>query len=70
MMMYQCRLRQGNSETVGFIEARAAYEGKMVKLPELGEGYWEVLSVGHCMTKAELSKKQSADRKQRQASDI
>ena len=42
----QCRMRQGNAETVGWIEARGARVGARVALLELG-GLWEVVAVYH-----------------------
>lgn len=69
MKYYQCELEQNNTYTVGFIPEKGAKVGLMVELPDYG-GFWKVLSVGHGMTKEELSSKQASDRKQRQASDI
>lgn len=57
----QCRMRQGDSETVGWIPERGAKLGARVELPELG-GLWEVVHVGNRMDGLELKAKQRADR--------
>lgn len=41
---FQCRLRKGSEETVGWIEQRGAKVGLHVELKEDGER-WEVLEV-------------------------
>ena len=69
MMMYQCKLEQGNVNSVGYIEERGAKIGASVEIPELG-GFWKVTEVGNAIEKSKLQDKQVADRKQREASDI
>lgn len=59
---YQCRLSQGNSRTVGYIEGRGAIVGARVEIEELG-GFWRVDGVGHQMSGEQLTAKQSMDRK-------
>lgn len=44
MRFYQCRLQQGKTHIVGWIEERGAMTGAAVELPELG-GLWRVLTV-------------------------
>lgn len=58
---FQCRLSQGNSRTVGYIEERGAVVGYSVEIEELG-GFWTVDSVGHEMNKKDLRNKQRANR--------
>ena len=41
MLYHQCRLRQGNTFTVAWIEARGARPGALVEIPDLG-GCWLV----------------------------
>lgn len=67
--MYQCKLQQGNKFTTGYIEERGARLNVSVEIPELG-GLWQVIEVGTSIDSATLQKKQVADRKQREASDI
>lgn len=70
-LMYQCTFERGTERTVGWVPEKAAQVGKRVELTEMGgHGLWLVTNVGHSMTKKELSEKQAADRKQREASDI
>lgn len=61
-LLYQCRLGQGNSRAVGYIEERGAKVGAHVEIEELG-GFWEVLAVGTPpIASAVLAEKQRADR--------
>lgn len=58
---FQCRLSQGNSRTVGYIEERGARVGSRVEIEELG-GFWTVDQVGHQMPADRLAEKQRMDR--------
>ena len=65
-LWYQCRLRQGASETIGWIEARGAKPGVRVELEtdQFDTGTWlvaEVFPPG--MDGAALREKQNIDRK-------
>lgn len=58
---FQCRLSQGNSRTVGYIEQRGARVGSRVEINELG-GFWHVDSVGVAVAADKLAEKQRMDR--------
>lgn len=58
----QCRMRQGESETVGWIAERGAKLGWFVELPEFG-GLWEIVHVGARMDGKDLKAKQASDRR-------
>lgn len=60
-LWYQCRLQQGESQTVGWIEGRGAKIGADVELPELG-GMWRVIAVYNHMDGTALREKQARDR--------
>lgn len=65
-LWYQCRLRQGVTETVGWIEARGAREGVRVELKtdEFNDGDWLVVEVFEPGIDGEtLREKQGFDRK-------
>ncbi len=46
-LWYQCHLRQGQRETVGYIKESAAKRGNFVELlsPGFDIGFWEVIRV-------------------------
>lgn len=46
-MYFQCRMRNGNAETVGWIEARGAKVGAKVQLLSGDGKFWEVIEVYH-----------------------
>ncbi len=48
----QCVMRNGTSETTGYIPSRAARVGNKIELPDFDGGFWEVISLGHKMHKA------------------
>jgi hypothetical protein len=65
-LWYQCRLRQGAAETVGWIEARGAKPGASVELKteQFDEGTWLVVEVYQPgMDAVALREKQAIDRK-------
>ena len=63
MRFYQCRLRQANAYSIGWIEERGAKCGALVEIPELG-GSWRVETVCPVPVDAEkLREKQRVDRK-------
>jgi hypothetical protein len=63
MMMYQCRLRNGVSETVGWIPERSAKVGLMVELIADDGKLWDVVEVYQPgMSEESLRKKQERDR--------
>ena len=62
MKYHQCKLTNGTTHTVGYIEERGAIVGAKVELEEHDE-LWEVLTVStNFYTKNELRAKQRADR--------
>jgi hypothetical protein len=59
---FQCRLRRGDSERVGWIEARGATVGVSVELLPSGE-LWEVVEVfEHGLPEAVLKEQQRLNR--------
>lgn len=59
---YQCRLRRGNTETVGWIEARGAREGARVELLPSRE-LWDVVEVfDHGVPQDDLKEQQRLNR--------
>ena len=46
MQRTQCRFKRGNSETVAWIDSKAAKVGNQVELLSLDGKFWEVVSVG------------------------
>jgi hypothetical protein len=65
-LWYQCRLRQGATETIGWIEARGAREGWRVELKteQFDNGEWLVVDVFQPGLDSEtLREKQAIDRK-------
>lgn len=47
-IMYQCRLRQGETETTAWIEERGAKQGAHVTITDKGmDGLWRVADVYH-----------------------
>lgn len=65
-LWYQCRLRQGATETIGWIEARGARKGARVELKtdQFDDGLWLVVDVfPPGMDAEDLREKQAADRK-------
>jgi hypothetical protein len=63
MRVYQCRLQQGATATIGWIEQRGAKLGVRVELPECG-GLWTVTAVYEpSFDAAALREKQRRDRK-------
>lgn len=59
---YQCRMRRGDTETVGWIEARAAKVGATVELLPARE-VWEVVEVfSHAMPQSDLREMQQMHR--------
>jgi hypothetical protein len=67
--MTQCRLRNGISEVVTWIESYAAVIGKTMTLEDL-EGRWEVVYVGDTMSAESLQKQASFYRTHRKGTDI
>lgn len=60
---FQCKLRQGDSETVGWIEDRGAKVGARVELKTADGGFWDVLEVyPGGLDEATLRQKQANDR--------
>lgn len=60
---YQCRLRQGTSETIGWIEARGAKVGSYVELLPDAE-FWHVVEVySHGLPEDMLKEQQKLNRK-------
>lgn len=71
MLMYQCLLERDDESTTGWIEERAAKVGASVEVKEYDNEFWTVRKVYQPpMDQAMLQRKQVADRKQREASDI
>lgn len=65
-LWHQCRLRQGTTETIGWIEARGARKGASVELKtdQFDDGVWLVVDVFPPGLDGEtLREKQSFDRK-------
>jgi hypothetical protein len=65
-LWYQCRMRQGATETIGWIEARAARKGLQVELKTdmFDDGDWLVVDVFlPGMDGETLREKQGFDRK-------
>lgn len=66
-LYYQCKLRRGTEETVGWIEARGAKLGARVELLDMDrpKELWTVQQVAYSapMEKAALQAKQAHDRK-------
>lgn len=65
-LWYQCRMRQGATETIGWIESRGARKSANVELKtdQFDEGMWLVLDVFKPGLDAEtLREKQAIDRK-------
>lgn len=58
---FQCTMRQGSSQTTGWIEARAAKVGLEVELPEFG-GFWRVVAVHGKLDVDDLRSRQRANR--------
>lgn len=59
---FQCRLRNGDSETIGWIEARGAKKGARVELLPMRE-FWEVVQVyEHAMPVEDLKEHQRLHR--------
>lgn len=46
-MYYQCRMRRGDAETVGWIEERAARLGAEIQLLSGDGQFWRVVEVYH-----------------------
>ena len=62
MRYRQCRLRQGTTRTVGWIEDRGAKVGNSVELPDLG-GFWLVETASNFSFDGKsLREKQARDR--------
>lgn len=56
----QCRLQQGPTQQVAWIEQRGAILGATVEL--IGDGFWLVIAVGGEMGADDLRHKQKMDR--------
>ena len=60
---FQCRMRHGSSETVGWIEERGAKVGARVELKSADSAFWDVVDVARPgLDEAKLREKQSNDR--------
>ena len=64
MLYKQCKLRGVDSarETVGWVEGWAARSDLKVKLPELGDEWFQVIDVYSSIEAKDLRAKQAADR--------
>ena len=65
-LWYQCRLRQGATETIAWIETRGAREGARVEITTeaFGAGLWDVIDVFQPgLEEKTLRQKQAMDRK-------
>jgi hypothetical protein len=62
-LMYQCRLRRGDAEIVGWISERGAKLGALVELIDDDNKLWEVVKVYlHGMDESLLKERQRLDR--------
>lgn len=62
-MFFQCKLRQGDAETVAWIEARGAKVGNWVELKTADGQMWQVTEVyGYGLDEVALRQKQANDR--------
>lgn len=53
-LMYWCRLKNGDKETIGFIEERGAKIGSLVEMVDIDGEFWEVTHVGYSQPKSEV----------------
>lgn len=68
-MYTQCELNRGSESMVAFVPSGFARKGQYVRLRD-DDYAWQVVGTGATVTAKELHRKTTADRSQRDASDI
>lgn len=68
---YWCQLKNGNSRTCGYIEARGAKVGSKVELVDINvDGLWDVISVGKSISKEDMRSSERLFSKWRKVTDV